>query len=40
MGIGALRRYERQGVTKLEDVTPKEEKPKKASPKKKTTKEK
>lgn len=40
MGIGALRRYERQGVTKLEDVTPKEEKPKKASPKKKSTKEK
>ncbi|MGN0966779.1 MAG: hypothetical protein ACI4OP_04205 [Candidatus Coprovivens sp.] len=40
MGIGALRRYERQGVTKLEDVTPKEEKPKKASPKKKATKEK
>ena len=38
MGIGALRRYERQGVTKLEDVTPKEEKPKKASPKKKVTK--
>lgn len=38
MGIGALRRYGRQGVTKLEDVTPKEEKPKKASPKKKTTK--
>ena len=26
MGISALRRYERQGVTKLEDVTPKEEK--------------
>ena len=23
MGISALRRYERQGVTKLEDVTPK-----------------
>lgn len=40
MGIGALRRYERQGVTKLEDITPKEEKPKKASPKKKSTKEK
>ncbi|MGM9544121.1 MAG: hypothetical protein ACI3T9_03990 [Romboutsia timonensis] len=40
MGIGALRRYERQGVTKLEDVTPKEEKPKKASTKKKATKEK
>lgn len=40
MGIGALRRYERQGVTKLEDVTPKEEKPKKASPKKKAIKEK
>lgn len=40
MGIGALRRYERQGVTKLEDVTPKEEKPKKVSPKKKATKEK
>lgn len=40
MGISALRRYERQGVTKLEDVTPKEEKPKKASHKKKTTKEK
>lgn len=40
MGIGALRRYERQGVTKLEDVTPKEEKPKKVSPKKKSTKEK
>lgn len=40
MGIGVLRRYERQGVTKLEDITPKEEKPKKASPKKKSTKEK
>lgn len=40
MGISALRRYERQGVTKLEDVTPKEEKPKKVSPKKKATKEK
>lgn len=36
MGISALRRYERQGVTKLEDVTPKEEKPKKAATKKKT----
>lgn len=36
MGIGALRRYERQGVTKLEDVTPKEEKPKKTTTKKKT----
>ena len=36
MGIGALRRYERQGVTKLEDVTPKEEKPKKATKKKAT----
>lgn len=39
MGISALRRYERQGVTKLEDVTPKEEKPKKAT-KKKSAKEK
>ena len=39
MVISALRRYERQGVTKLEDVTPKEEKPKKAT-KKKSTKEK
>ena len=39
MGISALRRYEREGVTKLEDVTPKEEKPKKAT-KKKSTKEK
>lgn len=39
MGISALRRYERQGVTKLEDVTPKEVKPKKAT-KKKSTKEK
>lgn len=39
MGISTLRRYERQGVTKLEDVTPKEEKPKKAT-KKKSTKEK
>ena len=39
MGISALRRYGRQGVTKLEDVTPKEEKPKKAT-KKKSTKEK
>ena len=39
MGISALRRYERQGVTKLEDVTPKEQKPKKAT-KKKSTKEK
>ena len=38
MGISALRRYDRQGVTKLEDVTPKEEKPKKAN-KKKATKE-
>lgn len=36
MGISALRRYERQGVTKLEDVTPKEEKPKKTTTKKKT----
>lgn len=40
MGIGALRRYKREGVTKLEDVTPKEEKPKKAATKKKSTKEK
>ena len=39
MRISALRRYERQGVTKLEDVTPKEVKPKKAT-KKKSTKEK
>ena len=39
MGISALRRYTREGVTKLEDVTPKEEKPKKAT-KKKSTKEK
>lgn len=39
MGISALRRYERQGVTKLEDVTPKKVKPKKAT-KKKSTKEK
>ena len=39
MGISALRRYERQGVTKLEDVPPKEEKPKKAT-KKNSTKEK
>ena len=39
MGISALRRYERQGVTTLEDVTPKEVKPKKAT-KKKSTKEK
>ena len=39
MGISALRRYEREGGTKLEDVTPKEEKPKKAT-KKKSTKEK
>lgn len=36
MGISALRRYERQGVTKLEDVTPKEEKPNKATKKKST----
>lgn len=34
MGISALRRYERENVTKLEDVTPKEEKPKKATRKK------
>lgn len=34
MGIGALRRFKREGVTKLEDVTPKEEKPKKATKKK------
>lgn len=40
MGISALRRYKREGVTKLEDVTPKEEKPKKAATKKKSTKEK
>ena len=39
MGISALRRYKRQGVTKLEDVTPKEETPKKVT-KKKSTKEK
>ena len=39
MGISALRRYERKGVTTLEDITPKEETPKKAT-KKKTIKEK
>lgn len=33
MGVGTLRRIVRNGVTKLEDVTPKEEKPK-AKPKK------
>lgn len=39
MGISALRRYKRENVTKLEDVTPKEEKSKKAT-RKKATKEK
>ena len=39
MGISALRRFERKGVTTLDDLTPKEEKPKKAT-KKKTVKEK
>ena len=39
MGISTLRRFERKGVTTLEDLTPKDEKPKKAT-KKKATKEK
>jgi len=39
MGISTLRRYKRENLTKLEDVTPKEEKPKKA-PRKKVVKEK
>lgn len=34
MGISSLRRFKRENVTTLEDVTPKEEKPKKATRKK------
>ena len=34
MGVGTLRRTVRNGVTKLEDVTPKEEVKPKAKPKK------
>ena len=34
MGVGTLRRIVRDGVTKLEDVTPKEEVKTKAKPKK------
>ena len=38
MGVGTLRRIVRDGVTKLEDVTPKEEKPKNYNPGKEESK--